>query len=105
MNHQRDGKKISHVLKIRRSKGEDSTDTTCRMTDGDRWSSKQQQWKSVLGKRAELVLNNQSYGMTRACHNKISQPILNLATRGNENNKLKISNDQELMQTEPKSRL
>ena len=39
MNHH--GKHINHVSILQRSKDEDSTDTTCCLTDGDPWSVKQ----------------------------------------------------------------
>ena len=34
-----DRKQINNVLILRRSEGEDSTDTTCCVTDGDPWTA------------------------------------------------------------------
>ena len=44
MNHH--GKQINHVLILRSSEDEESTDTACCMADGDPWSAKQHHWKS-----------------------------------------------------------
>ena len=52
MNHH--DKQINHVLILLRSKDEDSTDTTCCVTDGDPWSAKQHSWKSEVKEDHQL---------------------------------------------------
>ena len=44
MNHH--GQHTNQGLQLRRSKNEDSTDTTYCMRDGDPWAAKQHHWKS-----------------------------------------------------------